>query len=51
MLLGSLSTLFTNGLYIGNLFDFLDIPLAMAQAAQPQPLPPVIRRGIEFRNV
>ena len=46
-----LSDLYENGLFMSNLFLFLELTPQMRQAAQPLAAPPEIRHGIEFRNV
>ena len=46
-----LSDLYENGLFMSNLLAFLELQPQMAAAANPRPAPPVIRQGIEFRNV
>ncbi len=46
-----LSDLYENGLFMSNLFTFLELEPQMAAAAQPLPAPREFREGIEFRNV
>src|SRR3990172_43762 len=46
-----LSDLYENGLFMSNLFAFLELEPQMAVAARPLPAPRNIRQGIEFRNV
>ena len=46
-----LSELYENGLFMSNLFKFLELEPQMPVAVHPVPMPPQIRRGIEFRNV
>jgi ATP-binding cassette subfamily B protein len=46
-----LSDLYENGLFLSNLFTFLELQPQMSIAAEPKPLPREIRQGIEFRNV
>ena len=46
-----LSDLYENGLFMSNLFAFLELEPQMVIAARPRLVPPEIRRGIEFRGV
>lgn len=46
-----LSDLYENGLFMSNLFAFLELRPQMTIAANPQPTPSEIRQGIEFRDV
>ncbi len=46
-----LSDLYENGLFMSNLFAFLELKPQMAIAASPLPAPRDIRQGIEFRDV
>ena len=46
-----LSDLYENGLFMSNLFAFLELRPQMVIAARPRPVPKEIRQGIEFRNV
>jgi ATP-binding cassette subfamily B protein len=46
-----LSELYENGLFMSNLFAFLSLKPQMVVAAAPQPVPPEIRTGLEFRDV
>ena len=46
-----LSDLYENGLFMSNLFAFLELEPQMVIAAQPRSVPRDIRHGIEFRNV
>jgi ATP-binding cassette subfamily B protein len=46
-----LSDLYENGLFMSNLFAFLELKPQMAIAASPRPAPRDIRQGIEFRDV
>lgn len=50
VLLG-LSELYENGLFMSNLFAFLELKPHMIVATQPVPAPKAIRQGIEFRGV
>ncbi len=46
-----LSDLYENGLFMSNLFAFLELTPRMVVTSQPVPVPKVIRQGIEFRDV
>ena len=46
-----LSELYENGLFMSNLFAFLELTPRMVVTSQPVPVPKVIRQGIEFRDV
>lgn len=46
-----LNDLYENGLFLSNLFTFLELRPQMVIAARPLPVPREIRRGIEFRGV
>jgi len=46
-----LSDLYENGLFMSNLFAFLELQPQMVEAAQPRLAPKPFRRGIEFRGV
>jgi ATP-binding cassette subfamily B protein len=46
-----LSELYENGLFMSNLFAFLELEPQMVVAADPRPVPLEIRTGIEFRHV
>jgi ATP-binding cassette subfamily B protein len=46
-----LSDLYENGLFMSNLFTFLELQPQMVIAAQPRPAPRDIQKGIEFREV
>jgi ATP-binding cassette subfamily B protein len=46
-----LSDLYENGLFMSNLFAFLELEPQMVMAARPLPAPRSIRKGIEFRRV
>jgi ATP-binding cassette, subfamily B, bacterial len=49
-LLMGLSYLFQSSLFMGNLFDFLELPEGAIRSGG-SPFPDTLRRGIEFRNV
>ncbi len=46
-----LSDLYENGLFMSNLFAFLELKPQMVIAAHPRPVSKEIRQGIEFRHV
>ncbi|MBP7694626.1 MAG: ABC transporter ATP-binding protein [Anaerolineales bacterium] len=46
-----LSDLYENGLFMSNLFAFLELQPRMTVAAQPRPAPRRVERGVEFRDV
>jgi ATP-binding cassette subfamily B protein len=46
-----LSELYENGLFMSNLFTFLELQPQLPQAANPRPAPHPIRQGFEFRGV
>ncbi|HEX7593413.1 MAG TPA: ABC transporter ATP-binding protein, partial [Anaerolineae bacterium] len=46
-----LSELYENGLFMSNLFTFLELQPQMIVAARPVPVPSDIRQGIEMRHV
>jgi len=49
--LGSLSSLYEGGLYLNNLFEFLDYEPAIRSRPDAVPLAHPLRAGIEFRHV
>ncbi len=46
-----LSELYENGLFMSNLFKFLELEPQMVVAERPTPLPHTIQKGFEFRHV
>jgi len=50
-ILYGLTSLYENGLFMSNLFAFLELKPSMPVAASPAPAPIEIRSGIEFREV
>lgn len=50
-ILGSFSSLYESGLYLNNLFSFLDYEPAIQDRPDAVLLPDVLTTGIEFRNV
>ena len=50
-LLGNFGQIITSELYIGNLFDFLNLPQRIVDPIDPTPAPASLRHGISFRNV
>jgi ATP-binding cassette subfamily B protein len=50
-ILYGLTSLYENGLFMSNLFAFLELKPSMPVATSPRPAPAEIRHGVEFRNV
>ena len=50
-LLESAGQLYSNVLFLGYLFEFLELEPTVHEPAQPQPPPSTLRRGITFRGV
>jgi ATP-binding cassette, subfamily B, bacterial len=50
-LLGSIGQIYTNSLYLGNLFTFLDLRPGIVDPVNPVPAPLKLNRGIEFQGV
>jgi ATP-binding cassette subfamily B protein len=50
-LFDNVNRLYENGLFMENLFDFLELAPQMSVAQEPRPLPAKLQRGLEFRNV
>jgi ATP-binding cassette subfamily B protein len=50
-LLGNLGQIYTNSLYVGNLFDFLALESKVVDAPDAIPAPDGLQSGINFRNV
>ncbi|MGH3813497.1 MAG: ABC transporter ATP-binding protein [Pseudonocardiaceae bacterium] len=50
-LFGGLAQLYEHNLFLENLFGFLELPQRRAPAGRKRPLPAVLTKGIEFRNV
>ena len=50
-LLGGINSLYENGLFLNNLFDYLAQEPRMAPAPNARPVPRPIRHGIEFQDV
>jgi ATP-binding cassette subfamily B protein len=46
-----ISGLYESALFMDNLFSFLNLAPTMPVAANPSPMPQVIRQGLEFRHV
>jgi ATP-binding cassette, subfamily B, bacterial len=47
----NVNRLFENGLFMDNLFSFLNLAPQMAVAEHPRPMPKKIMQGLEFRHV
>jgi ATP-binding cassette, subfamily B, bacterial len=50
-LLGNLGEIYTNSLYLGNLFEFLSLESHIVDAPNAEPAPSCLRLGITFQNV
>lgn len=50
-LLGSLGKIYTNTLFLGNLFAFLDLKPHIADPPDALPVPTALKQGVQFRNV
>jgi ATP-binding cassette, subfamily B, bacterial len=50
-LLSDLGQIYSNSLFLGHLFAFLDLEPAINDPAAPRPAPPTIRQGVAFHNV
>jgi ATP-binding cassette subfamily B protein len=50
-LLGNVGQIYTNSLFLENLFTFLDMRPQVADPSEPVATPPRLRKGIEFRHV
>lgn len=50
-LVGQLSKLYEDHLYIGLLFEFLDVRPIISEPTLPKPLPARMRQGVSFENV
>jgi ATP-binding cassette subfamily B protein len=50
-LLGNFSALYINGLFLSDLFEFLDLQPRVVNPAAPSPAPVALREGIRFSHV
>jgi ATP-binding cassette subfamily B protein len=50
-LLGNIGQIYTNGLFLENLFEFLDLDSRVVESPNPVPAPAVLKDGIRFRGV
>jgi ATP-binding cassette, subfamily B, bacterial len=50
-ILGSLGQIYKNSLFIGNLFEFLQLKPQIVDPLHPQPVPLPIKQGIHFQNL
>jgi ATP-binding cassette subfamily B protein len=50
-LLTNLGQIYTNGLFLVNLFEFLDLETRIVERPNPVPAPAMLREGIRFRDI
>ena len=50
-LLGNLGQIYSSSLFLGNLFDFLDLRSQVQDSSKPLQVPTRLEQGIRFRNV
>lgn len=50
-LMNNLGRIYSNSLFLGNLFEFLELPSKIEDPPQPVPVPAVLKKGIRFRDV
>ncbi|GAX44205.1 ABC transporter-related protein [Tolypothrix sp. NIES-4075] len=50
-LLGSLGQIYRNSLFVGNLFEFLQLQPKIVDPPKPLPMPAKLKQGIQFRQV
>jgi len=50
-LLGNVGQIYTNSLFLGNLFEFLSVEPQIQDPPEPIPIPPVLQAGIRFCNI
>jgi ATP-binding cassette subfamily B protein len=50
-LLGNIGQIYSNALFLGNLFEFLDLEPQVVDPSQPRPVPSRLHQGIRFRDV
>ena len=50
-LLGNVGQIYTNSLFLGNLFEFLDLRPEVMDACEPIPAPSDVKKGINFHHV
>lgn len=50
-LLGNVGQLYSNVLFLGNLFEFLDLEPLVTEAPSPKPVPASLEEGIRFHDV
>jgi ATP-binding cassette subfamily B protein len=50
-LLGSAGKIYTNSLFLGNLFEFLALRSAIEEPPSPRPVPDQLTKGLEFHDV
>lgn len=49
--LGNIGQIYSNSLFLGNLFEFLNLKSQIQSPPHPEPVPSPIQQGIRFRNV
>lgn len=50
-LFGSVNQLYSNAMFLENLFEFLDMEPAVVAPAEPAPVPPALTSGVHFKQV
>ena len=50
-LLGNIGQIYSNTLFLGNLFDFLDMKPGVVDPSDPVPAPVKLKKGIDFRQI
>lgn len=50
-LLGSLGKIYTNSLFLTNLYEFLEMEPKVVDPPSPKPAPTALRKGISFKNL
>jgi ATP-binding cassette subfamily B protein len=50
-LLGNIGQIYSNSLFLGNLFEFLELESQVIAPSRPVPVPASLRKGIRFRQI
>jgi ATP-binding cassette subfamily B protein len=50
-LLGNVGRIYSNSLFLGNFFEFLELEPQIASPSKPLSIPPVLQKGVHFRQV